>query len=360
MIHLDLFSGIGGFAYAIDQVWDNVEHIFCDNEPFAQQVLKKHWPESEIFDDIRDITDTKLKGLQVWSAQNKTRLSGTERGDRIPSIDLLTGGFPCQPFSAAGLRRGTADDRHLWPEMLRVIQLTQPTWIIAENVRGILTWNGGLVFEQVCTDLEAAGYEVQPLIIPAVAVNAPHRRDRVWFIAHAISSPDGGTPRSNGSQTQKERVSERDEVGQLGESGQVRDVANTKHPGDRTSKDEVINNESKNSEQRQHSQLRDSRQDSDATNIGRKRWIEGSNESLRPQGKEPIRADSSISSWERDWSEVAAEFCSMDDGLPVALDGFELSKSQHRKEQLKAYGNAIVPAVAVELMKAIRSSDETM
>src|SRR4029077_4695613 len=93
-------------------------------------------------------------------------------------------GFPCQPFSAAGKRRGTEDDRHLWPEMFRIIQTFKPTWIVAENVRGLATWNNGLVLEQVCTDLEGQGYEVQPFIIPAVAVNAPHRRDRIWFVAY--------------------------------------------------------------------------------------------------------------------------------------------------------------------------------
>lgn len=158
MTHLDLFSGIGGFAYAADQVWDDVEHIFCDNDKFCQQVIAKHWPGSEIYGDIRTITEP-IKA------------------------DIVTGGFPCQPFSQAGKRKGTADNRYLWPEMYRVIRLTKPEWVIAENVSGLVNWSDGMVLEQVCTDLEAEGYEVQPLIIPAVAVNAPHRRDRVWFIA---------------------------------------------------------------------------------------------------------------------------------------------------------------------------------
>lgn len=160
MKHLDLFSGIGGFAYAADQVWDNVEHVFCDNDKFCQQVITKHWPEAKQYNDIQEITEEQA--------------------------DIITGGFPCQPFSQAGLRRGTADDRYLWPEMLRVIQLAQPAWVIAENVRGLLSHLDGMVLEQVCLDLEAAGYEVQPLIIPAAAVNAPHRRDRIWFVAYSL------------------------------------------------------------------------------------------------------------------------------------------------------------------------------
>jgi DNA (cytosine-5)-methyltransferase 1 len=159
MRHLDLFSGIGGFAYAIDQVWDDVEHVFCDIEPFAQKVLKRHWPESKVYGDIRDIKEE-------------------------IRVDVVTGGFPCQPFSAAGKRGGSEDDRFLWPEMLRVIQLTRPSWVVAENVGGIITIENGLVFEQACADLEVSGYAVQPIVLPALSVNATHRRDRVWIIAH--------------------------------------------------------------------------------------------------------------------------------------------------------------------------------
>jgi DNA (cytosine-5)-methyltransferase 1 len=184
--HLDLFSGIGGFAYAADQVFGDVEHIFCDNDKFCRAILNKHWPESEVYEDIRFITDTDLKRR----LERQSEIDATERDETqsepVQRVDLLTGGFPCQPFSHAGARRGTSDDRYLWPEMLRVIRLAQPAWIIAENVSGLVTWNDGMVLERVCADMEAAGYEVQPFIIPAAAVNAPHRRDRVWFVANTI------------------------------------------------------------------------------------------------------------------------------------------------------------------------------
>jgi DNA-cytosine methyltransferase len=202
MRHIDLFSGIGGFAYALDQVWADVEHIFCEIDPFCQQVLKKHWKGSVIYGDIRElIADTSNAGIEgVCEGEIKTDGTSTDadriglqepgsevetsRDRQFPKIDLLTGGFPCQPFSCAGKRKGTSDDRHLWPKMLRVIQLTKPTWVVAENVRGLLTIEQGVVFEQVCADLEGEGYQVQAFIIPAVAVNAPHRRDRVWIVAH--------------------------------------------------------------------------------------------------------------------------------------------------------------------------------
>lgn len=194
MNHLDLFSGIGGFAYAVDQVWPGSTHVFCDNDLFCQKVIKKHWPESLIYGDIRTITDTES---DRWDRKALKEVGEKEMGEwrrrRFNNSfndvrwDILTGGFPCQPFSQAGKRRGTADNRYLWPEMLRVIQLTNPTWIIGENVGGFVTWNEGMVLEQVCLDLENEGYQVQAFIIPAVAVNAPHRRDRVWIVANKHS-----------------------------------------------------------------------------------------------------------------------------------------------------------------------------
>jgi len=156
MKHLDLFSGIGGFSLAADQVWDGVEHTFCEIDPFCQEILKKHWPESKIYGDIRKLTG-------------------------FGSADIVTGGFPCQPFSSAGRKRGKNDDRDLWPEMFRVIQEAKPAWVIGENVAGFVN----MELERSVADLEREGYEVQSFVIPACAVNAPHRRDRVWIIAHS-------------------------------------------------------------------------------------------------------------------------------------------------------------------------------
>ena len=172
--HLDLFSGIGGFALAAK--WNGYRTVgFCDNEPYAQAVLKKHWPDVPIHKDIREV-----------------------RGELYAGVTLLTGGFPCQPFSVAGKQRGKDDNRYLWPEMLRVIQEAKPTWIIGENVAGIVN----LALDQVCVDLEGQGYEVEPIIIPACAVDAPHRRDRVWILAHSkcdgqsSSKERGGTEKA--------------------------------------------------------------------------------------------------------------------------------------------------------------------
>ncbi len=194
MTHLDLFSGIGGFALAAH--WQGYETVvFVEIDQFCQKVLRKNFPGVPIYDDIKKIQ---------WF------VAGTESGKAIPSepiglhpesriqvrtprIDLLTGGFPCQPFSCAGKRAGTEDDRFIWPEMLRAIHEIKPRWVLAENVPGLLTLQDGMVFEGVCTDLEAEGYEVLPLVIPACSQGAPHRRDRVWIVGHSRQQRKGRT-----------------------------------------------------------------------------------------------------------------------------------------------------------------------
>lgn len=161
MTHGSLFSGIGGFDLAA--AWAGWTNVFnCEIDPFCRRVLKYHFPESEQYGDI------KTTDFTVWR-------------DRV---DVLTGGFPCQPFSLAGKRKGTADDRYLWPAMLGVVRTVRPRWVVGENVLGIVNWSQGMVFEQVCADLEAAGYEVQAYLIPAAGVGAPHLRYRTWFVAH--------------------------------------------------------------------------------------------------------------------------------------------------------------------------------
>lgn len=304
MRHLDLFSGIGGFAYAADQVWGEVEHIFCDNDDFCKAVLRKHWPESEIYDDIRqliaDADSSRSKGKdEHQSAYAKFAGYG---GD----INLITGGFPCQSFSQAGLRRGTADIRWLWPEMFEVIQLAKPTWVIAENVYGLLTWGDGVAFEQVCTDLESAGYEVQPFIVPAAAVGAPHRRDRIWFVAH----------------TKDKRP-----VTEMGLEWQPDEKAAEHRNADTNAQDPI-------------GQRRGGRRNGN-TRGGRR------------------QVQDARSGWQRNWTEVAAELCSVDDGLPAGLGELKLTKAQHRDAQIKAYGNAIVPQVAMQIMEAIKLSTPT-
>lgn len=156
---LDLFSGIGGFSLGLERTGGFRTVAFCEINPFCRKVLKKHWPDVPIFDDIK-----KLNGEDI----NET-------------IDVICGGFPCQPFSVAGDRHGATDDRFLWPEMLRIIKEIRPSWVVGENVNGFVS----MELDTALADLEGENYEVQPFVIPACAVDAPHRRDRCFIIAHS-------------------------------------------------------------------------------------------------------------------------------------------------------------------------------
>jgi len=200
MKHLGLFEGIGGFSLAARWAgWETV--AWCEWNEFGQRVLKHHFPEAEGFGDI---TKTDFKKYA-----NK--------------IDIVTGGFPCQPYSVAGKRKGKEDERHLWPEMLRAIREIRPPYVVGENVFGLINWNGGLVFDEVQTDLEAEGYEVFPYVLPACAVNAPHRRDRVWFVAYSESNFSRNAVRDEKHQTQeipKKRFNESFDVTNTGLLGQ--------------------------------------------------------------------------------------------------------------------------------------------
>ena len=321
MKHLDLFSGIGGFALAVDTVWPGSEHVFCEIDPFCQNVLRKHWPNAEIYGDIRTLTNAGYENAQGHEplATSFGKNKGIESSPQNRPF-ILTGGFPCQPFSQAGKRKGTEDDRHLWPQMLRVIQLTKPTWVIAENVRGLLTLQGGVVFEQVCLDLEASGYEVQPIIIPAVAVNAPHRRDRIWFVAH-----------NNSGRSQKQGAKQQTEW-------------------DRQDGKDVTTNTTSERSGRRTSEKR--RTDQRELGAG-----EQKGSAVRGEGQGCDGID-----WERSWQEVAFATCDvrMDDGLPKRVvrlpDGSTISEAKWRQQALKGYGNAIVPQVAIEIMQAIKNT----
>lgn len=290
LCHIDLFAGVGGFSYAIDKIYgkENTKHIFVENNLFCQAVLRKHWQDAEIHGDIRQfIIDTE---------------SARQRGNI--KIDILTGGFPCQPFSQAGRRKGTADDRYLWREMFKVIQLYHPAWVIAENVRGLVTWNEGMVLEQVCSDLEREGYEVQPLIIPAVAVNAPHRRDRVWIVGHSEIAGRKSTHERQGKV-------------QYGRTG--------------TRSDKLIKN-----------------------TIGKRSgWrVESERQVLERQS---VEIKNARPDWEKNWIEVATRLCGVDARISTWMDGCGKVRNS-RNERLKSLGNAIVPQVAMEILKAIKMS----
>ena len=174
--HVDLCSGIGGFALGFS--WAELSHpvLFCDIEPWSRKILAKHWPDVKIAKDVKELANDP-DGL-------------------IPDCDILSCGYPCQPFSVAGKQRGEEDDRHIWPEIFTIIQSKRPTCIVCENVYGHISMG----LDTVLSDLETEGYSCQPFIVPACAVNAPHRRDRLWIVAHTNSH---GKP--NGSINEEKR-----------------------------------------------------------------------------------------------------------------------------------------------------------
>ena len=287
MTHASLFSGIGGFDLAAEWIgWENLFH--CEWNPFGQRVLKHHFPNSISYNDITKTDFTIHRG----------------------QVDILTGGFPCQPYSSAGKRLGTEDERHLWPEMLRTIQEVQPRWVVGENVLGLTNWNGGLVFNEVQVDLEAKGYEVQAFILPACAKNAPHRRDRVWFVAYSNLHND---KRKVGSINAKEKRISKEYRKEYSPSREF-SGANIQ---DATNSDKI----------------------GFSTKMG--------NGELGGELGFTKRDEQNM------WNSFPTQppICGGNDGLPTELDSISLSK--YRKESLMAYGNAIVPQVAFEIFKAI-------
>ena len=161
--HLDLFSGLGGFSLGLEATGGFETVAFCDIEKFSRKVLKKHWPDVKQYKDIKELTYEQIKE------------------DTLAPIDIITGGYPCQPFSVAGSQRGEKDKRHLWPEMFRLVKECKPTWVIGENVSGHIK----LGLDTVLQDLESEGYTVRAFSISASSVGANHQRERVWIIAYA-------------------------------------------------------------------------------------------------------------------------------------------------------------------------------
>ena len=324
MKHLGLFEGIGGFSLAARNVgWETL--AWCEWNEFGQKVLRHHFPNAEGFGDI---TKTDFKKY-------------------ANTIDIITGGFPCQPFSTAGKRKGTDDERYLWGEMLRAIQEVKPKYVIAENVFGITNIDGGLVFEQVCLDLEAEGYEVQSFIIPAAAKNAPHRRDRCWFIATNTMSIRLQQCKNRGEMgyRQKKICGQRSKfTNGIKTNGKVSNATNSNSNGlnECNSKHEV------NTSEGGEYALNDINQNAMHTN--NIRWIQDNEKQQAKQSKQRVSSF-------RDFP-TQSPICGGDDGLPTKLDGITFPK--WRSESIKAYGNAIVPQVAEQIFRTIIDYENTL
>ena len=328
---LDLFSGLGGFSLGLESTGFFETIAFVEKDEFCQKVLKKNFKNIPIEGDIRNV-----------------------KGDRYKA-DVITGGFPCQPFSVAGKRKGTDDDRYLWDETIRVIRECKPRWFIGENVEGIINIQEGMVLRQVCTDLEEEGFEVQCLIIPASGIGAWHQRKRVWILAYS---------NNNGSYRQKrnETIESSNEQENRLSVGDDKDVSNT-NISSKTQRGEYENDE-KTSSSREHFKGRSISYGGEGciskswetsyvqhTNNKRSQKFNLSKESEK-QNINSREYDSTTEN--KTWWQTQSSLCGVPNGVSYELD-------KDRANRIKSLGNSIVPPIARQLGLAIMKAelDET-
>jgi DNA (cytosine-5)-methyltransferase 1 len=347
LTHLDLFSGIGGFALAAE--WAGFTTIgFVEIDKYCQKVLRKHWPDVPIVEDIRDVERIKAvfqdvshsTGEGCVAKQSQTGISGEAvretstgqlgRADRIygdKPITLITGGFPCQPFSVAGKRGGKGDDRYLWPEMLRVIEEARPHWVLGENVAGIVR----MELDTVLSDLEGIGYTTQAFVVPACAVNAPHRRDRVWIVAHSKGRQNNRRERRNLVKTQYGRQGSNTTIISSGQD--VANPSNNRCPRPRLSIP-------KRRPQQENPDIGGESQDASQSECqGQQIHQGGKAHEILDGPTMPARNCGQIRTGE--YWRVEPELGRVAHGIP------------NRVERLKCLGNAIVPQVAYQILKVI-------
>jgi DNA (cytosine-5)-methyltransferase 1 len=302
---LDLFSGIGGFSLGLESTGHFETIAFVEKDEFCQKVLKKNFKNIPIEGDIRNVKGEKYKA------------------------DVVTGGFPCQPFSVAGKRKGTDDDRYLWDETIRVVRECKPKYFIGENVEGLINIQQGMVLRQVQTDLEKEGFEVQCLVIPASGIGAWHQRKRIWIIGCNVSN--SGCNVSNSDSRMRRRW------GTIGESG-ANEIwgfySSEKKQSSNDIRSKTIGCD-------------DILREENVTNTNSKRsqryGLQSNN--LQKGNKTTINSNNNIEE-QQTWWQTQSEFCGVPNGVSYELD-------KDRANRVKALGNSIVPQIARELGKAI-------
>lgn len=415
LVHGSLFSGFDAPSVAASWMgWKNAFH--CEINPFCNDILKYWFPNSEHYEDITKTDFSQWRGR----------------------IDILTGGFPCQPFSLAGQRKGADDNRYLWPHMLRAIREIRPAWVIGENVAGILTMvqpgketevgsqtslfgednrkrillRQEYVVETICKDLERERYSVQPLLIPACAVGAPHRRDRVWFVARLITDTacrgSGGTPhescceneRQNGYKTQQPFV--RDCVRASSHS----DGERCNNRSDNWKERPICYDQKRYSEENQSERTERKRRTCENGSVASDSQCSGSGqiqqkiqskqsdgnsfdrngsewdvtysdtprlsalrlpsntetEGWKDENGQPLQSSSNargtlLTDWWQNFP-TQSPVCRGNDGVPFNVDNLTIPFTKWRQESIKGYGNAIVPQVILEIFKAIEEVEQ--
>ena len=320
---LDLFSGIGGFSLGLESTGYFETIGFVEKDKFCQKVLKKNFNNIPIESEIRNV-----------------------KGERY-AADIITGGFPCQPFSIAGKRKGTDDDRYLWDETIRVVRECKPRWFIGENVEGIINIQDGMVLRQVQNDLEEEGFEVQCIVIPASGIGAWHQRKRVWILAY---SEHNGSHRSKGNETiessnqSKEWLFIRDNQNATNSQrmGWKEGSKESKEP-----KGEAASNKSNNSIEGQS--IRESSLSMDVPNTGTEGLQRHNNEQELSKQKLGLITNKDDERRET-WWEAQSELFGVPNGLSYELD-------KDRANRIKSLGNSIVPQIARELGLSIMEAE---
>ena len=368
MNHASLFSGIGGAEVAASMMgWQNLFH--CEIQEFPRKVLDYWFPNSISYEDITK-TD-----FHQWHGK----------------VDVLTGGFPCQPFSLAGRRKGADDNRYLWPQMLRAIRQIHPTWVVGENVAGIKTMvescqvtqmgrtddlfeenhiyreESRFTLDKICADLEAEGYSVQPIVIPACSVGAPHRRDRVWIVAH--TQCDGPSSQGHGNQRARKKKSKERKNRSL--------AWFRRHCSSKTSS-YALQHRSHEVHKDNQSQFPDgARIDSLSSKWSSSHPYSNGDKTLQPGERiERKGCKRDVQPEERstqtEWTDrlsrlqqsgrwkdfpTQSPVCRGNDGIPFDVDSLTISFPKWRQESIRAYGNAWVPQVAYEIFRAIEAEE---
>ncbi len=317
--HVDLCSGIGGFALGFEWAELSSPILFCDTDDWCRRVLRKHWSDVPIAEDVKEL------------ANDPTRL--------VPDCDILTAGYPCQPFSVAGKQRGAEDDRHIWPEIRTIVEAKRPTWCVFENVYGHIK----LGLDEVLSDLEAIGYATRPFVVPACAVNAPHKRNRVWIV--------GNTQHDGSPSTEVEGKHKEDA---RGASEGKKASKQSERTGGRGNDSNVADTDSDDGRHRSGSESQERQARVEHGRGGKRQPVGITDEDVaytngtgsqgqRGQHRLPEDQREEQASWTR-WWEFEPSVGRVVNGLPRRVD------------RIRGLGNAIVPAIAQQIGIAIKEN----
>lgn len=340
---LDLFSGIGGFSLGLESTGFFETIGFVEKDKFCQKVLKKHWNNINIEEDIRNV-----------------------KGEKY-AADIITGGFPCQPFSVAGKRKSTADDRYLWDEMLRVIREVKPSWIVAENVEGIVNINEGMVLRQVLNDLENEGFKSQCIIIPASGIGAWHQRKRIWIVAYSDSNRHVSEIRGGNAEEKRIPVQDRQKDSTSRKSIGTSDVweTNNEYVSNSNTGFSVRENEEIQSRGNATTNGSEDVSNSDSRMCGGRGTelksgddrIWGFYSTQEEQTRQHIRCKTigcnavlGKKRTNKSWWQTQSEFCGVPNGVSYELD-------KDRSNRIKALGNSIVPQIARQIGLSIMEAE---